>query len=352
MALVIKHGDRISEFVLEAKLGSGAFGEVWRARHHVWSDEYVAIKLPTEPEYVRYLQREGVVVHGLRHPNIVRVLGLDPYAEQPYLTMELVDGPSLRDVLDRYRGGMLFDGVATITRGVLSAIAVAHENGVLHRDLKPGNVLLNLAGRDVDELRVEDVKVGDFGLGVRTGDALRSMAQSVSMEREEKLVGTLAYMAPEVRDGQQPDERSDLFAIGVMLFEMLTGERPAGVELPSTVRPEAEPLDDLFRKLCSGYERRIASAAAALEVLDAACPPVVAGRGVPPIPPTTPVVGYIRRCQECQTVAERDDQFCTECGHQLVDHLRTCASCGGFPSPDDRFCIFCGARLPEPQGAA
>ena len=71
---------RISEYVLEAKVGGGTFGEVWRAHHHVWADQLVAIKIPTDPQYVRNLQREGAAIHGLVHPNIVRAIGFDPYA--------------------------------------------------------------------------------------------------------------------------------------------------------------------------------------------------------------------------------------------------------------------------------
>src|SRR5204862_305371 len=83
---------RISEYLLDAKVGGGTFGEVWRAKHHVWHDQLVAIKIPTDPQYVRNLQREGAAIHGLVHPNIVRAMGFDPYADPPYLTMEYVPG--------------------------------------------------------------------------------------------------------------------------------------------------------------------------------------------------------------------------------------------------------------------
>src|SRR5512135_2030419 len=98
-------GVRVSEYVLESCIGAGTFGEVWQAQHHVWKNERVAVKLPTEPEYVRYLQREGIVVHGLQHPNIIRVIGLDPYAETPYLVMELVKGPSLKQAIQEHPTG-------------------------------------------------------------------------------------------------------------------------------------------------------------------------------------------------------------------------------------------------------
>ena len=123
--MTTKHqpGVRVSEYVLEECVGAGTFGEVWRARHHIWEKDRVAVKLPTEPEYVRYLQREGVVVHGLKHPNIIRVIGLDPYAEIPYLVMELVEGPSLRAVLDEHRQGLPINTAVVVLRGMLRAMA-------------------------------------------------------------------------------------------------------------------------------------------------------------------------------------------------------------------------------------
>src|SRR5262245_52757573 len=90
---------RISEYVLDAQIGAGTFGEVWRARHHVWADQLVAIKIPTDPQYVRNLQHEGAAIHGLQHPNIVRAIGFDPYADPAYLVMEYVPGVSLRQLI-------------------------------------------------------------------------------------------------------------------------------------------------------------------------------------------------------------------------------------------------------------
>jgi serine/threonine protein kinase len=343
-------GLRVSEYVLEEPLGAGTFGEVWQARHHVWDSERVAIKLPTEPEYVRYLQHEGVVVHGLRHPNIVRVIGLDPYADPPYLVMELVRGPSLRQVISDHPRGMDIPIVLTVLRGILNGLAAAHAAHIVHRDLKPGNILLNLDGRPVAELRPEDVKIGDFGFGVANADALHSIVmQSASIEREARnnaLTGTLAYMAPEVRDGEQaPSPRSDLYALGVILHEMLTGERPVGTDLPSTLRPDVPPLlDEIFRRLYARVDRRYESAAAVLSDLETHR--TAARRAAPAEePPSTGAVRTPPRCPACDTPTEPGDQFCTQCGRQLVARVRRCASCGAFPGPEDRFCIFCGRAL-------
>ena len=358
-------GLRVSEYVLEQRVGTGTFGEVWRARHHVWSDDLVAIKLPTAPEYVRYLQHEGVVVHGLRHPNIVRVIGLDPFADMPYLVMELVRGPALREVIDSHPTGLPIEVVMTMLRGVLGAMQIAHEAGVLHRDLKPGNVLLNLEDRAVDALEIGDVKVSDFGLGVADASTLQSIAQSASLDRDDRLVGTIAYMAPEVRDDRHKHSpASDLYSIGVMLFEMLTGERPAGAELPSTIRASSPAVfDEVFRKLYARADRRYATAAEVLHDLDRRQPPMIpAARATetpkrknaptpPPIPHTTRPGGR-RSCPTCGQVLDGDDQFCTQCGYQVTARVRRCPSCGGFPGSADKFCIFCGKRLPRDEGAA
>ena len=343
-------GLRVSEYVLEERIGAGTFGEVWQARHHIWNEERVAIKLPTEPEYVRYLQREGIVVHGLRHPNIVRVLGLDPYADNPYLVMELVKGPSLRQVINEHSKGLPIDTTVTILRGILSAMVRAHENQILHRDLKPGNIMLQLDGKPLVELTQDDVKVSDFGLGVANPETFQTIVQSASIDRDSAVVGTLAYMAPEMRESSgRTDARGDLYSIGVILFELLTGERPAGAELPSTLRADVPTaLDEVFRRLYAHYDRRYDSAQSVLDDLAARLAP--APTVTPPLPRVVADQTSRRTCPACGQVVEPADQFCTQCGHQMVAEVRRCASCGGYPGLDDTFCIFCGAALTATGG--
>ena len=225
----LHEGDRISNYILEQQVGSGSFGEVWRARHHVFT-EVVAIKVPTDPQYVRNLQREGVAVHGLRHPNIVRALDLDPYGSPPYLVMEYVDGPSLRQVIDRLQDEFPINVAVTILRGMLHALGAAHEGDLIHRDVKPANILLNCPLERIEEITEQAVKVTDFGLGQAGGVTAQSIMQSGSMLTEggRSISGTLAYMSPEQKEGKEVDGRSDLYACGIVLFEMLTGERPQG----------------------------------------------------------------------------------------------------------------------------
>ena len=132
---------RVGEFVLQERINRGTFGEVWKAHHHVWTDQIVAIKIPTDPQYLRNLQREGVAIHGLVHPNIVRAIGFDPYAETPYLAMEYVPGSSLRPMIQN-KSLSIPDAVA-IMRQVLAGLSHAHQNGIIHRDIKPENILVH-----------------------------------------------------------------------------------------------------------------------------------------------------------------------------------------------------------------
>lgn len=358
MTTRFQSGLRVSEYILEECIGVGAFSEVWRARHHVWADDYVAVKLPADPQFARYLQREGVVVHGLRHPNIVRVLGLDPYGDIPYLIMELIRGPSLRSIIEEHPRGLPIPATTEILIGVMNGLAAAHGAGIMHRDLKPANVLLHLDGAGAAAIRSDQVKLGDFGFGTPQGDALRSIAQSASIDRENQLVGTLAYLAPELRDGaRSADARGDLYAAGVILFEMLTGERPAGTELPSTVRAETPHwVDEVFRRLYARYDRRYESAAAVLEDITAALPLRDGRARLSPPPPPPPIPAAARmtalRCPGCGVIGDPDDNFCINCGRQLVDAVRRCPMCHHVTGRDDRFCIQCGSALSGQEALA
>src|SRR5437764_1020419 len=119
---------RLGEYILVDKIGQGAFGEVWRAQHHAWADQIVAIKIPTEPQYVRNLQREGHAVHRLSHPNIVKAIAFDPFNDPPYFVTEYVPGTSLRDWITN--GPLPTKQVVAIMKQVLRALAHAHKNGL------------------------------------------------------------------------------------------------------------------------------------------------------------------------------------------------------------------------------
>ena len=337
----LREGDRIHNYLLEARVGAGSFGEVWRGRHHVFG-EIVAIKIPTDPQYVRNLQREGVAIHGLRHPNIVRAIDMDPYADPPYLIMEYIDGPSLRTAIEDQRNRFPIPAIVAILRGTLNALTAAHQNGLIHRDIKPANILLGHPRESIATIREHMVKVTDFGLG-HVGDmTAQSMTQSGSILTEDGggISGTLAYMSPEQKEGAPLDARSDLYACGIILFEMLTGDRPQGTELPSSLRREAPPyLDEVVRRSYTRLDRRYTSAAEMLSAL------VPAAGGPPPVSPRSAPPGVTPRCPSCDQPVHRDDQFCIRCGKQLVGSVPRCGACQAYVHPSDRFCIFCGKDL-------
>ncbi|MEM8876074.1 MAG: serine/threonine-protein kinase [Planctomycetota bacterium] len=342
----VNAGQRIGEYVLDRVVGEGTFGQVWRAHHHVWHDQVVAVKVPTDPQYLRSLQQEGTAIHGLTHPNITKALGFDPFAPVPYLVVEFVEGRSLRALMSE-RVRLSAQETIAVMRQVLAALGHAHANGVIHRDVKPENILI--AG---EELHAPgSVKLTDFGLGLRGG---AKMAQSIAYsmdagdEQARQIAGTLDYMAPEQRAGGEVDGRADLYSCGVVLYEMLTGEKPAGTDLPSdVVETVPRELDEVFRKSYARLDKRYTNAAA----MDAALASVGVIPPIPksaPPPPTREVVGNVKppgSCPKCGGNVNGDDQFCMHCGHQLVAQVRRCGKCGAFPASTDTFCIFCGEDL-------
>lgn len=339
-------GDRISNYLLDERIGTGSFSEVWKAHHHVFRD-LVAIKIPTDPQYVRYLQRDGVAIHGLRHPNIIRAMDLDPYGDPPYLIMEFVDGPSLRQLIDTHPGGLQIETVLVILTGILSALEAAHEAGLVHSDIKPGNILI-AGGPDLADLRAEQVKVADFGLGRRAeGSVGLLQSGSLSLEDGQRISGTLAYMSPEQREGQPTDARTDLFAVGVVLHEMLTGVLPQGGDSPGVIRRDVPRwLDEFFHRCYTHRDRRFESAAQMKSIIERHCRTERTG----PTVSDTRVRGVMQMgrevvCVGCQERVEPGDQFCIHCGRQLVQEIPRCPSCHGFVGREDNFCILCGTDL-------
>jgi serine/threonine protein kinase len=338
----VKEGDRISNYLLEEQVGVGSFGEVWRARHHVFGEQ-VAIKVPTDPQYVRNLQREGVVVHGLRHPNIVRAIDLDPFAAPPYFIMEFVDGPSVREVIDHYKDTLPIPAAVSIMRGILNAMIAAHEGGLIHRDLKPANVLVAHPLEEIATVSEQAIKVTDFGLGRVGGATAHSIMQSGSLITEDgrSISGTIAYMSPEQREGKEIDGRSDLYSCGIVLFELLTGVLPPGSDLPSDLRPDVSGhLDTVFQRSYTSLERRFRSGGEMVAALAGGAPTTDTI-----VPPHVVTRGTKLHCPSCDFQVHAEDQFCIRCGQQLVESVPRCPACSAFPRRNDRFCIRCGADL-------
>ncbi|HMO26942.1 MAG TPA: serine/threonine-protein kinase, partial [Tepidisphaeraceae bacterium] len=241
---MVTSGQRVGEYILDERIGGGAFGEVWRAHHHAWVDQLVAVKIPSDPAYVRSLQSEGHAVHGLQHPNIARAIGFDPFAPIPYLVTEYVPGTSLRPLIER-RTLSIPDAILVL-RSTLAGLAFAHERRIVHRDIKPENVLIHEAAGTRGYGAEGMVKLTDFGMGQRTADAQQSIVLSMQQETTRELAGSLDYMSPEQRRGEPVDARADVYACGVMLFELMTGSPPSGTEIPSDLNREVpREIDEL-----------------------------------------------------------------------------------------------------------
>jgi serine/threonine protein kinase len=217
--------DRVGAYRLLRKLGDGGMGAVYRAEH-VALAKPVAIKIlhpdvARDPRLSITLLREGRVASRAHHPGIVDVTDFGTTQDgRTYLVMELVEWPTLREVLHQ---GMI-DGAraVVIARQILLALDHAHNQGVVHRDLKPANVFV---GPD------DAVKIGDFG----TARALRPGESGVRDTRENTVSGSPDYMSPEHCRGQLTDRRTDIYAVGCILFELLTGSVPFSGDTPVAV---------------------------------------------------------------------------------------------------------------------
>ena len=213
-------GQRIGSYELVRRLGGGAFGEVWLARH-ADLDVHHAMKIPLDRDYVRQLRLEGKIQFGIRHANIVETIDLNSQADPPYFVMEYVEGSDLRQRIND-RGKLPEDEALGILRQMLAGLAAAHANGVVHHDLKPENCLITTD---------DTLKLTDFGLGRVGAQVAQSLLLSGSMISAEgqSVSGTFEYMSPEQKAGEEATPHDDVFAAGIIACELLTGSRPSAV---------------------------------------------------------------------------------------------------------------------------
>ncbi len=210
-------GTTVSHFKITAKLGEGGMGEVFRAEDTKLGREVALKVLPTEvasdPERLKRFSREAKSVAALNHPNIVTIYAVEDAVGVPYLVMELVEGKSL----DRLMPPSGFDLASffPIAIQLADALAAAHDQGIVHRDIKPANVMVTESGR---------VKILDFGLA-KLAKAATDNAET-ELTRDGMILGTAPYMSPEQAQGDTVDPRSDIFSLGIVLYEMATGQRP------------------------------------------------------------------------------------------------------------------------------
>jgi serine/threonine-protein kinase len=238
--MALEPGSRLGSYDVLALLGKGGMGEVYRARDEKLERD-VAIKVLPEDvvrdrERLARFEREAKLLASLNHTNIASIYGLEDSDGKPFLVLELVEGEDLAERLKR--GPIPLDDALEIARQVAEALEEAHEKGIVHRDLKPANVKLSPDGK---------VKVLDFGLAKAwSGEATEGSGASATQSQSPTLahtgtqagviLGTAAYMSPEQARGKPVAKRADIWAFGVLLFEMLTGQRLfSGEEVSDTL---------------------------------------------------------------------------------------------------------------------
>jgi Tol biopolymer transport system component len=213
-------GDKLGPYEIAAPIGAGGMGEVYRAKH-MRLDREVAIKvlpaaLALDPERLARFEREARVLAALNHPNIAQIYGVEESSGGGALVIELVPGETVK-------GPLPLETALNYAKQIAEALEAAHEKGIVHRDLKPANIMVTPAGV---------IKVLDFGLaavtessGIRDGDSSQSPTVPMPATRAGMILGTAAYMSPEQAAGQRVDKRADIWAFGVVLYELLSGQR-------------------------------------------------------------------------------------------------------------------------------
>jgi serine/threonine-protein kinase len=231
---------------IEKLLGQGGMGTVYRATH-IHIDALVAVKvlnpeLVSNQSAIERFRREAKAAGRIHHPNAIKVTDFGVAEDKTvYLVMELVDGESLRDLL---WAGTIFDAgrAVSILTQVSSAVEAAHESGVIHRDLKPDNIIIRRKGS------LEEVKVLDFGIA-KLKQQENPVAGAQTLTQAGTIIGTPAYMSPEQCRGRELDQRSDIYSLGIIAYEMLTGAPPFNEDSATEIvarhlRDEPPPLSE------------------------------------------------------------------------------------------------------------
>jgi serine/threonine protein kinase/tetratricopeptide (TPR) repeat protein len=217
----LEPGATVSHYKLISRLGAGGMGEVYRARDTMLGRD-VALKFPPEDfsldqEKLERFRREAWAASALNHPNICTIYEIGEHKGRLFIAMELIEGKTLAEILKQ--GPLPIDDVLANARQIAEALEEAHEHNIVHRDLKPANVMVTIKGR---------VKILDFGLAKLEGprNPAEPSEQNLLQTQVGAIMGTLPYMAPEQLRGETTDARTDLYALGELIYEMATGQRP------------------------------------------------------------------------------------------------------------------------------
>lgn len=362
-------GAMLGGCVVDELLGQGGMARVYRGKQEKL-DRYVAIKvLPpyyaADPAFVERFKLEARAMARLSHPNIVTVHDTGEGDGRLYIIMEYVSGGTLRE---RMTAGMPLRDVTRIIHEIAGALSYAHAQGIVHRDVKPVNVLMDTTGRAV---------LSDFGIA-------KVLQTSAALTRAGAGVGTPEYMSPEQCRGGAVDHRADIYALGVMLYELLTGRTPFVADnytalahahiyepVPPPVRfnPRISPavqsvvLKALEKNPADRFSQATELAQALEQAVAAQVPVAPLSRPAPhPTPGPRPAgqAAAMIVCPRCQHTNPVHQRFCSACGQPLVaghtpvapaprpQHTGSwisCSRCRAPNQPINRFCTTCGQSL-------
>jgi len=377
-------GRFLGQYELLELIGKGGMARVYKS-FQPELERYVAVKLlhpsvASDEEFLARFRREARAAASLRHPHIVQIFDFGHQGELYYMVMEFIDGPTLREELQRLKASnetLPFSEVRRIVGEIAEALDYAHGKGIVHRDVKPANILFTPEGQTV---------LSDFGLAFM----IESPRQTIT-----GFVGTPEYMAPEQGQGLAVDSRTDVYSLGVVLYEMLTGqvpfiaETPLGIVMkhisaplppPRSVNPNIPESVErvLFKAMSKDPRNRYHQAGelsrALAEAFEAAR--IEAPTAIPIIEVAErPEAG--QKCAQCGASLSPGVRFCSECGApvgerrpqpdlmatpiipiEISEELEKpqarlkCAQCGTTLSPGMRFCSLCGAPVGEPRPPA
>ena len=212
----------LGRYEIVEKIGEGGMAVVYKAKDRLLN-RYVAIKIlrpefTRDEQFIENFRRESQAAAGLSHPNIVNVYDFGREGNINFIVMELVDGKPLSQLIEE-KGKLDYKEAINITKQVASALSLAHKNQIIHRDVKPHNILITSQGT---------AKLADFGIA-------RAVSQSSIQGNDDKIMGSVHYFSPEQARGAYVDERSDIYSLGIVLYEMLTGKVPFDGDSPITI---------------------------------------------------------------------------------------------------------------------
>jgi serine/threonine protein kinase len=261
-------GQILSHYQILEKIGSGGMGEIYKARD-TKLQRIVAIKLISpaliqDPKALALFRHEAIAASAIQHPNICTIFEIDSSDSQHFIVMEFVDGRSLREILNE-RGRLPQSELAVVLAQLCDALAGVHEKGLVHRDIKPDNILISRDGK---------VKITDFGLAKLALASAEIQSRKVGIPEGPELhedlltslsqfMGTILYMSPEQVRGEEIDLRTDIWSLGVVIYEALTGKRPFDEEhrhavLQSILNHDPAPIDRTRKGIHKGWQKIVA----------------------------------------------------------------------------------------------